>query len=279
MLNKRKPETHKGDYGHLLVAGASPGLTGAVCLAARAALRSGAGLVTVAVPEPLNPIIEVKLTESMSLPLPANTAGTLTREAADRARTFMDEKTDGIVVGPGISVHPDAAAFVRTLLPEITVPTVIDADAVKILGSSPQLVRDHDGPLLLTPHPGEMSALTGKSTAEIQKARVQTAVAYAAENGVILVLKGNRTVVTDGKTVYVNPTGNPGMATAGSGDVLSGILGGLLVQGIPAFVAAKIAVYAHGLAGDLAAGETGETSLIASDIIRYLPDVFRRIRD
>jgi len=277
MIRKRPENTHKGSYGHLFILGGSPGLTGAVCLAGNAAMRSGCGLATAGIPESLNDIIEVKLTEVMSLPLPETPDGTFSVKAVAPALEFIRDLADAVVIGPGISCrNKETIDFVREIVKKTDKPLVIDADAIKIVASEKSPLKKNT-PVILTPHPGEMNCLTGLTIQEIQKRRKETAKDFAGKYGVTLILKGYHTVITNGKNVSVNLTGNPGMATAGSGDVLAGILGSFIAQGYGAFESAEYAAYIHGLAGDLAAKELGETSLIASDIIECLPDAFRHL--
>ncbi len=271
---KRRKDTHKGDYGHLFILGGSPGLTGAVCLAGNAAMRSGCGLATIGIPAGLNAIIELKLTEVMSLPLPETRSGTFSAKAAAPALEFISEKADAVLIGPGISTLKETAEFVKQIIKLTEKPLLIDADAITIISGMKQLLKKKEGRIVLTPHPGEMSRLTGLTVEEIQKNREETAKAFAEKHDVTVILKGHRTVISDGKNTRINLTGNPGMATAGSGDVLAGIAGSFLAQGYGTFESAEYAAYIHGLAGDIAAQETGETPLIASDIIAKLPDAF-----
>lgn len=276
-LKKREKDTHKGDYGHLFIIGGSPGLTGAVCLSGISALKSGCGLVTIGIPEGLNNIIEIKLTEVMSLPLPETEDHYFSLRAFDKAIEFIEKKADSVLIGPGISLHSETKKFVKKIIPEIKKPVVIDADALKIISEELELLKFLDKPIL-TPHPGEMSYLTGMKINEIQKEREKVAEDFAKKYNVIVVLKGYRTVVTDGERTYINLTGNPGMAKGGSGDVLSGIIGGLLAQEEDKFISAKYGVLIHGLAGDIAVKEKGEISLIPSDIIEKLPVVFKYLK-
>ncbi len=276
-LPKRKKDTHKGTYGHLFVIGGSPGLTGAVCLASMAALRTGCGLVTAGVPESLNEIFEIKLTEAMTMPLPESGRKTIGILAVEKCLRFI-EKIDGVVIGPGISTDPGTEEFFRQILPEIKKPVIIDADGLKLLSKNTEILKNSERKIILTPHPGEMSYLTGLTVAEIQQNRKKVAFDFAGKFNVVLVLKGYRTVITDGKNVYVNSTGNPGMATGGSGDVLSGIIGSLAVQGFSLWESAVTGTYLHGLAGDLAARKIGEYSLIATDIIEFLPQAIKKIQ-
>ncbi len=274
MIKTRPKDTHKGSYGHLFILGGSPGLTGAVCLAGDAAMRSGCGLATIGIPESLNDIIEIKLTEVMSLPLADTPERTFSVKAVPPALGFIRDRADAVVIGPGISCsNEETAKFVKQVVAKTDKPLVIDADAIKTVASDKSLLKKNTA-VILTPHPGEMSCLTGLTVKEIQGSREETAREFADKYGVILILKGYHTVVTDGKNISVNLTGNPGMATAGSGDVLAGMLGSFVAQGYGAFEAAEYAAYVHGLAGDLAAKELGETALIASDIIKYFPDAF-----
>ncbi|HNS33133.1 MAG TPA: NAD(P)H-hydrate dehydratase [bacterium] len=276
-MKRREKNTHKGDYGHLFILGGSPGMTGAVCLAACAALRSGCGLVTVGIPESLNAILEIKLTEAMSLPLPETGAHTFSVKAVRACLEFINERADGVLIGPGISTNVETSGFVKQVISGVDKPIVIDADAIKIISGEKKILKKIEAGSILTPHPGEMSCLTGMKTGDIQKNREKTAGMFAEEHKTVVVLKGHRTVVTDGKRFYTNLTGNPGMATAGSGDVLAGIIGSFLVQGVNCFEAARQGVYIHGLAGDFAVKDKGEASLVASDIIEHLPSAFMHI--
>jgi len=273
-LPKRSRESHKGDYGHLFILGGSPGLTGAVCMAGRAAMRSGCGLVTVGVPASLNGIIEEKLTETMSKPLAETPDHTIAPAAGREIVPFLEAKADAVVLGPGISLQKETFRFIREILPVIRKPLVLDADALKAVGGMSSLVKSIKGPVIFTPHPGEMAALSGKTTEEIRRDREGTARACAKTYAAVVILKGDRSLVTDGSRLYENLTGNPGMATAGMGDVLAGILGAFLARGMSAFEAAILGVYLHGLAGDFAAQDVGEESLTAGDVIETLPEAF-----
>ncbi len=273
ILLGRKLDSHKGDYGHLLVIGGSPGLTGATALCSLSALRAGAGLVTLGIPESLNPILEVKLTEVMTKPLPETKEKTVSLKALPTVLEFS-KKIDAFAIGPGISTQKETADFLLNLLPQIDKPTVLDADGLNILAKDISVLKKINAPFILSPHPGEMARLVKKPLSEIQKNREKITRDFAGAYRVVLVLKGSKTIVADQKNTYINHTGNPGMATAGSGDVLTGIIGALLAQGLSSFEAAKFGVYLHGLAGDLAAQNKGEISLIASDILEKLPEAF-----
>jgi len=269
----RAPDAHKGHFGHVLVLGGSTGFAGAACLAADAALRAGAGLVTLGVPESLLPIAAVKLTACMTRPYPeladgAFALGALPAILADAPRH------DVVALGPGIGRHRSTEALVRALLRAVAIPLVLDADGLNALEGRLDALDDAPAPRILTPHPGEMARLAGCSTAEVQADRAGVATEFAARHGVVLALKGHGTIVTDGAQTFTNDTGNPGMAAGGSGDVLTGVVAGLLAQGLAPFPAACLAVHLHGLAGDLAALLVGELSLTAADILDALPDAF-----
>ena len=278
-LFRRRADTHKGDYGHVLVIGGSIGLTGAPVMAAQAALRSGAGLVTLAVPEAICFIAASKLTEVMVHPLPESPAGTFSTGSLPKLRGLIRKATI-LAVGPGISQEPAAARFVQRLLDECALPIVLDADGINAFaGGARSRLKKAKGPVVITPHAGEMARLLGISTRAVQLNRLSTAKKAAKELRVVVVLKGHRTVVVSpaGQT-YVNSTGNPGMASGGMGDVLTGIIAALIGQGLDLFSAAKAGVYLHGLAGDLAARYLGQVSLVASDLLGDLPFAFRRVR-
>ncbi len=273
----RRPETHKGDAGRVLVIAGSRGMAGAAALCGRAALRSGAGLVTVATPESVYPIVAAKLTCCTTLPLPETQDGTLSYEQDDLLKTI--ERIDVLALGPGISTHVETAQLVLWILRDVRLPIVLDADGLNCLASSVEILQARRGPLVVTPHPGEMARLCGlKSVAAVQKDRESVARRFAAQYGCVVVLKGHRTVVTDGKKLYVNVTGNPGMATGGTGDVLTGTIAALIAQKLKPFEAARLGTYVHGLAGDEAAEAKGEIGLIAEDVLEALPTAFQKIQ-
>ncbi|BAF58838.1 predicted Carbohydrate kinase [Pelotomaculum thermopropionicum SI] len=276
-LPSRPLESHKGDYGRVLVVAGSRGMTGAACLAGEAALRAGAGLVTVAVPETLHDIMEVKLTEVMTAPLPDTGGGALSREAGQRILAML-ERADVLAIGPGLSTSSEVAAVVRELLPQVKVPCVIDADGLNVLAGAGDILRKIQAPAVITPHPGEMARLLGTTVQEVQRDRLAAALKASAAWNVTVLLKGARTIVAspDG-AVYINPTGNPGMATGGSGDVLTGTVAALVAQGLEPEKAAAAGAYMHGLAGDLAAAEKGMMSLVAGDILAALPASAKKV--
>jgi ADP-dependent NAD(P)H-hydrate dehydratase / NAD(P)H-hydrate epimerase len=270
LLPEREPGTHKGDYGHALILAGSPGKAGAAILAARAAVRAGAGLVTVAVPEPILQTVDLGSIESMTLGLPAGAAG----QIAERAAEAVLDAAEGMAVlalGPGLGQDPEAASAIRRVALECPLPLVLDADGLNAFaGRAGELARRRVE-TILTPHPGELGRLLGISTATVQEDRIAAARGAAEETGAIVVLKGRLTLVASGTAVFVNPTGNPGMATGGTGDVLTGLIAGFVAQGMDALDATLLAVYLHGLAGDLAASRLGETALAAGDLIEMLP--------
>jgi ADP-dependent NAD(P)H-hydrate dehydratase / NAD(P)H-hydrate epimerase len=273
----RLKEAHKGSYGHVLVIAGSLGKTGAAILAGRAALKMGAGLVTVATPSGCLPLVARGMAELMTEPLAETPEKTIAAEAVPRALELLKGKT-ALVLGPGISTRPRTAAFVKNLLPQVRIPMVIDADGLNIVATDPTILNSLKAKAVLTPHPGEFGRLAGLTTREVLADRVGLARAFARRHGVYLVLKGHRTLTAgpDGM-VTVNPTGNPGMATGGSGDVLSGMIAAQIAQEKQVRGSVVSAVFAHGLAGDVAAGHLGERALIAGDIIRFLPEALKAI--
>ena len=281
-LNPRKSNSHKGSYGRVLVLAGSPGLTGAAYLCSKAALRSGSGIVTLGVPESLNPIMEAKLTCVMTHPLPETKASTLSNKGKKKIMKLC-ESHDVVALGPGLSQQPETRELILWLIQNIDRNMVIDADGLNALSDKVNVLHKIKRHAVLTPHPGEMSRLAGLGSAkDVQKDRLNTASQFIQsiqkklnnEGKLTLVLKGDKTIVANSRKVYVNRTGNPGMATAGTGDVLTGIIASLIGQGYDVFDASQLGVYIHGLAGDIAAKKKGEHSMIASDIIEYLPDAF-----
>ena len=264
-LPKRKAETHKGDYGRLLILGGCVGYTGAPTLCARAAVRSGAGLVYLGVPAPIYDITAMKNDEAMPFPLPADEAGGLSESAVDIIKNRL-QNCDVCAVGPGMGKGAGTAAAVRWLLENCEKPLVLDADALNVLSGQTEVLKTHRGPVILTPHDGEFARLGGTITRD----RAASALRFAQEYGCILVLKGHRTVVAyPGGEVYITTHGNPGMAKGGSGDVLTGVIAAMLGQ-MPVERAVPTAVYLHSYAGDLCAGALGEYAMTANDIIGAL---------
>jgi NAD(P)H-hydrate epimerase len=276
LVEPRTPDSHKGDYGHVLVVAGSPGRTGAASLAARAALRSGAGLVTVGTPRSSAAVVAALGAEYMTLPLPEAVDGTTAFEALDELLGF---DADVVVVGPGLGRSASAAALVHALVERSGVPLVLDADALNAFAGEAERLEGRDGTsIVITPHPGEMARLTGLPVADIQAHRLDIARDFAVSHRVHVVLKGHRTIIAapDGRTT-INPTGNPGMATGGTGDVLSGMIGAWLAQLLDPDAATRIAVYLHGVAGDLAAADEGEVAVIAGDVADRLGDALLEV--
>ena len=282
-LPRRDGRAHKGDAGRALIVGGSQGMTGAVVLAARAACRAGAGYVRVGAPASLQDVLAAQLVEAMPVAAGEGVHRSLTSSAAP-ALLEEAQHADAVALGPGLSRHQESIAFAHAFAPHIPWPLVLDADALFAYsapaGDLASLTAARTAPLVVTPHVGEMARLTGQAPEALETRRIEVAAEYAQRWRCVVVLKGAPTVIADADgRVCVNPTGNPGMATADMGDVLTGIVVALLAQGMPAFEAACAAVFAHGLAGDLAARELGATGLVASDIVERMPRAFQLLRD
>ena len=270
-LPPRRPDAHKGDFGLALIVGGSRGMAGAAALAGMAALRGGAGLVRLAVPETILDTVAGFEPSYMTIPLPADAAGHIGAGAFERIVELAEPATV-IACGPGLGRSPALDQIVIRLYREIAKPMVFDADALNALAVDAAVLAQPGGPRVLTPHPGEFARLVGKKLDA--ESRNEAAAELAAHCGIVVVLKGHRTLITDGRRKAINATGNPGMATGGTGDVLTGLITALACQKLDTFDAARLAVHLHGLAGDLAADELGQTSLIAGDLIQYLPEAF-----
>ena len=281
LLPARLPNAHKGSAGRVLVVGGSPGLTGSITLAARAATRAGAGYVQCLVPESLHDILEIKLTSEMTLGAPQTSGRTLARAALEPIGRWAS-RADAMLVGPGLSRDPESAALARALVAGRTLPMVLDADGLNAYEGSEGFESSSGAPLVLTPHLGEMSRLTGDTPASLEARRIDAAREWAKRWKAVLVLKGAPTVTAapDGRAT-VNPTGNPGLATAGTGDVLAGMIAALLAQRLAPYDAARVAVYVHGSCGDRLAAEKG-MGLDAGDVAEAVPAVMHalaRVRD
>ena len=282
---REKKDVCKNDFGHVLVLAGSIGMTGAAALTCRGAIRIGAGLVTLAIAENLNHIMEVKLTEVMTLPLPAMNQKILPLKSFKKIISFIDKrKISVLVMGPGLSTDSQMGELIEKILLNVQIPCVLDADALNLLAERKEILKKTKAKLIITPHPGELARLMAKDTLQIQKERIKLAQEFAGKYNLICLLKGYQTVITDGDMLYLNSTGNPGMASAGMGDVLTGMIAGLVAQMTGKAnqikfsseqellaAAARVGVYLHGLAGDFAAGEMGEVSLIASDLLSKIP--------
>lgn len=275
----REPDSHKGSYGHLLVMAGSRGKTGAAILACRAAMRAGAGLVTLAAPSALNDLFAGALVEVMTEPLEER-SGEHLEPLTDQAWRRLLDKKNSFLFGPGIGVGDACRSVLYWLLRNLEIPWVIDADGLNNLAGETHRLRSAKSPPILTPHPGEMARLIGSDTDKVNQDRVGVARDFAVKHRCHVVLKGARTVVAmlDGR-VFINPTGNPGMASGGMGDALAGILGALLAQGFSAEEAAKLGVFLHGFVGDRVARDKGEMGLIATDVIEGLPEGLKALKE
>ena len=268
LISPRAPDSHKGDYGRVLIVAGSRGKTGAAHLAATGALRSGAGLVTVATPASSQPVVAALAPEYMTEALHEVDDG-LDPESVERV---MDIARDVIALGPGLGGADTTAEFVRQLVDRATAPLVIDADGLNAFAGDPDRLLGREGrDVIITPHPGEMGRLVGMSADEVQASRLEIARNFASAHHLYVVLKGHRTLIaTPDEKVFINPTGNPGMATGGTGDVLTGMIAGWLAQLLDAEAACKLAVFLHGMAGDLAESDEGEVGMTAGDLARHI---------
>lgn len=274
---KRAVDSHKGDFGHVLVIAGSAGYTGAAYLTSQAAALSGAGLVTLAVGRSIYDVMAVKLTEVMVKPF-FETKDLSLSLLAERELLSFSQNLSAVAMGPGISQNKETQHLVRNLITKLNKPIILDADGITAVAGHAEIFKDLKAPIVMTPHPGEMAKLTGKDIAEIQNNRKDVALSTAALYNTVLVLKGRNTIVAGPKgELYENQTGNAGMATGGTGDVLTGMIAGFTAQGLDVFSASVLGVYFHGLAGDAAAREKGVLSLLASDLLKKLPEVLKTL--
>ena len=276
LLPKRGLDSHKGDCGHVLVIAGSIGLTGAACLTSSGALRSGAGLVTLGLPESLNIISASKLTEVMTKPLPERN-GSISKDALAAIMDFS-KRCKAVAIGPGLSRNTDTGKLVFELIKSLTLPMVIDADALFALSKNPEVLKKAKSPLILTPHLGEMGRLigtlrgTGETPSVVKENKLEIVRSFTKKYNVIIVLKGAGTIIGDpGGSIYINPTGNPSLSSGGSGDVLTGVIASFLSQGLKPIDAAKLGVYIHGMAADEISLSRGPWGVIASDILTQIP--------
>jgi len=269
LLPDRNPYAHKGDFGRILLLCGSRGYTGAAALAAMGALRCGAGLVYLGVPESIYEIEAVKLTEAIVFPLP-EADGKLSATAADEIRKLLP-KMDAVLLGPGLGQSEGVFSVVREVLRVFSGPVVLDADGINVLSGHIDILRGRTNPTILTPHEGEFQRISG----QVCDDRIATAVSFAENTGCILLLKGHQTVITDGSKCYLNTTGNPGMAVGGSGDVLAGMITSLLGQGIAPLQAAACSAWLHGAAGDICATEIGQYGMLPTDMLQVLPRLLK----
>jgi len=274
-LPPRPLDANKGTFGRVLIVAGSRGMSGAAVLCATGALRGGAGLVRLAVPEGIWTIVAAANPCYTTAPLPQDDHGRLSAVALPQLLDLVRSNSVA-ALGPGLGQSVPLGDMIVALLEQTATPLVLDADALNVLVGRLDALGKHRGPVVLTPHPGDFARLLGCDIAAVQAQRQELAADFARTHGVIMVLKGRGTVVTDGRRIYVNTTGNPGMATGGTGDVLCGLIAALLGQGLETFAAAQLGVYLHGRAGDLAREQFGETSLIASDLLTFLPQAFQR---
>ena len=268
LLPDRDPNAHKGDFGKILLLCGSRGYTGAAALAAMGALRSGAGLVYLGVPESIYAIEAVKLTEPIVFPLP-DEGGMLSSAAVPEVLERLP-RMDAVLIGPGLGQSPGTLAVVRAVLENAQCPVVVDADGINLLAAHMDILRNRHEPTILTPHAGEFARLGGLGIHRLREAE-----AFAKTNGCILLLKGHETLITDGEETYQNPTGNPGMAVGGSGDVLAGIIVSLLGQKLPPLTAAACGAWLHGGAGDICAREIGQYGMLPGDMVEVLPRLMK----
>lgn len=277
MLKPRPRNSHKGNFGKLAVIAGSTGLTGAAHLTSLAAQRTGAGLVTLGIPRALNPIMEQKLTEVMTFPIEDSGKGQLVTESLGDVTELLKDK-NVLAIGPGCGKNPGVFEILWNILGKIDISIVIDADGLNHISKDMDLLKSHKAPVILTPHPGELSRMTGWSIEDILNCPVETATQTADKYGCIVLLKGAASIVAEPKgRVYINTSGNSGMAKGGSGDVLTGMIASLLAQGYPPYDAAVLGCFTHGRAGDRAAKKLGETGMIAGDIIDAIPEVFKHL--
>lgn len=269
ILPDRDPESHKGDFGKILLLCGSRGYTGAAALAAMGALRSGAGLVYLGVPESIYNIEGIKLTEPVVFPLPDKN-GMLSRDSIDQI-TGMFSKVDAVLIGCGLGCSDDTFLVLKTVLEQYSGPVVVDADGINLLAGHIDILRGRTGTTIITPHIIEFQRIGGLLTED----RYESAKTFAKQSNSIVLLKGHRTVITDGNSHYINPTGNPGMAVGGSGDVLAGMIVSLLGQGITPLEAAACGAWLHGAAGDICAKEIGQYGMLPSDMLKVLPRLLK----
>ena len=276
LLPPRPPQTHKGDVGRVFLLAGSRGMSGAAALCTMGALRVGAGLVTLGIPKSLHDPMVEKLTEAMLAVFPETKEGSLSLQGLVPLATAMG-RMDAVGIGPGLSQQTQTKELVRQLLPKITTPLVLDADGLNALAEDLGALRQLPLPIILTPHPGEMGRLTRLSADDVQRDRERIAKEFAKKYRVVVMLKGHQTVIASFEgTTWINETGNPGMASGGCGDVLTGMIVGLLGQKLPLVNAARLGAHLHGLAGDLAAAERGQIGLLASDLVDRIPQAIRQ---
>ena len=272
-LSARNKNAHKGSCGKIAIIAGSRGMMGAAYLATESALRSGAGLVTLATADSEQRVAATKLTCAMTMPLAHTAQGSVSRNAIDQAITLA--QCDALAIGPGMSQHVDTQIFIREIIPRIERPLIVDADALNALVGHLDILQKRKAPTILTPHPGEFARLLGQPITNVIENGQELATEFAKKYNCVVVLKVAPAIVIGSQKYYRNTTGNPGMATGGSGDVLTGVITALVAQKIPTFCAAQLGTYLHGAAGDLCKEYIGEYGMIASDILQFLPHAFQ----
>ena len=275
----RHPDAHKGRTGHLLVISGSPGKTGAAAMTAISAMRSGAGLVTLGIPESLNAVLEPQVTEVMTYALPETHDGMLDASGTEAVARLLPDKRC-LAIGPGIGTAPETGELLLQIIGQSQVPLVIDADGLNLLAHQPEIFKSIRVPVVLTPHPGEMARLCNVPVKQVQADRIACARQFSKLYGVTVVLKGARTVISHpDATVFINPTGNAGMASGGMGDVLTGLIAGFIVQGYSPAVSARMGVYLHGAAADSLADQAGPIGYLATEVMEQIPKEIKKITE
>lgn len=278
LIPNRRKDSHKGDYGSVFILAGSSGLTGAAVLASLGALYSGCGLVTLGIPKGLNGIVAGKLTEVMTKSLPETKDGTLSAAGFEEVLDIVENKMDAIAIGPGLSQNVETQGLVRKLANEIRKPLVLDADGLNAFSGKCNFTQRENLNTVITPHPGEMARLIGSQIFKVQGNRIGIAQNFAKKHHIVVVLKGYKTVIASPSgEVLINPTGNPGMASGGIGDVLTGMIVSLIGQGIPPFDSAKIATYIHGLAGDIALKKSTGFLVTAGNLLENIQKAFGEV--
>ena len=276
-FKSRSPDAHKGTTGHILVVAGSIGKTGAAAMTAMSAMRAGAGLVTLAIPESLNPVLETQVLEAMTYPLPETKSGVIGDSSFDKIMDLLSGKKC-LAIGPGLGEAAETKKLVHRIIKESLTTLVIDADGLNNIAGSPQILKKAKAPLILTPHPGEMAKLTDSTTKSVQKDRITCAREFAKKFNVHIVLKGAKTIIAHPEgNIFINPTGNPGMASGGMGDVLTGIIAGLVSQGFSPESATHTGVYLHGAAADLLAEKIGPFGYLSTEVMNAIPGQIKLI--
>lgn len=271
LLGKRRIDSHKGSYGRVGVIGGSSGFTGAPYLSSLSAMRTGSGYVYTLVPASLQTIMSIKLTEAIVRPIEDKETGHFIMESLQDVLMYIKDM-DAIAIGPGMGVDGDRTYLVKEIIKNAEIPMVMDADAINCIADNTEILNNHHSNIVITPHPGELARFLDIPVEVLQEKRVFYSELIAKKYNVVVVLKGHRTVVASPKLgIYINETGNPGMATAGSGDILTGMIASLLGQGLKTFDAAKLGVHLHGMAGDITRDNLGEYGMIAGDIAENIP--------